>query len=78
VTHQGVNATLPPDKTPDTITLAEAVALLDARAERGGGGGSARRRAGARKAAPRKAPSGKKANGAKPARKGKAAGTAAE
>ncbi len=33
--HGGVNATLPRDKTPETITLAEAVALLDARAERG-------------------------------------------
>ena len=34
VSHNGVNATLPADKTPDTITLDEAVALLDARAER--------------------------------------------
>jgi DNA topoisomerase-1 len=36
VSHDGVNATLPADKTPDTITLDEAVALLDARAERSG------------------------------------------
>ena len=35
VSHDGVNATLPSDKTPDTITLDEAVALIDARAERG-------------------------------------------
>jgi len=35
VSHAGVNATLPTDKTPETITLEEAVALLDARAERG-------------------------------------------
>ena len=34
VSHNGVNATLPADKTPETITLDEAVALLDARAER--------------------------------------------
>jgi DNA topoisomerase I len=35
VSHDGVNATLPRDKTPETITLAEAVALLDARSSRG-------------------------------------------
>jgi DNA topoisomerase-1 len=34
VSHDGVNATLPADKTPDTVTLDEAVALVDARAER--------------------------------------------
>ena len=34
VSHDGVNATLPNDKTPETITLEEAVALLDARSER--------------------------------------------
>ena len=33
VSHDGVNATLPADKTPETVTLEEAVALLDARAE---------------------------------------------
>jgi DNA topoisomerase-1 len=32
VSHNGVNATLPNDKTPDTITLDEAIALIDARA----------------------------------------------
>jgi DNA topoisomerase-1 len=36
VSHDGVNATLPADKTPETVTLDEAVALLDARAERNG------------------------------------------
>ena len=36
VSHNGVNATLPADKTPETITLPEAVALIDARAERNG------------------------------------------
>jgi DNA topoisomerase-1 len=35
VSHDGVNATLPRDKTPETITLEEAAALIDARAERG-------------------------------------------
>jgi DNA topoisomerase-1 len=37
VTHDGINATLPSDKTPDTITLDEAVGLIAARAERTGG-----------------------------------------
>ncbi len=46
VTHDGVNATLPSDKTPETITLEEALALIAARAERTGG--EARRGAGAR------------------------------
>ena len=37
VSHDGVNATLPADMTPETITLEQAIPLLDARAERGGG-----------------------------------------
>ena len=36
VSHAGVNATLPSDMTPETITLEQASALLDARAARGG------------------------------------------
>ena len=36
VSHNGVNATLPADKTPETVTLDEAVALIDARADRNG------------------------------------------
>ena len=36
VSHEGVNATLPSDKTPETITLEEAAALIDARAARNG------------------------------------------
>jgi DNA topoisomerase I len=34
-THDGINATLPRDKTPETITLDEAAALIDARVESG-------------------------------------------
>jgi DNA topoisomerase I len=37
VTAGGVNATIPSDKTPDTITLPEAIALIDERAAKGGG-----------------------------------------
>jgi DNA topoisomerase I len=36
VSHNGVNATLPADKTPENVSLEEAVALIDARAERSG------------------------------------------
>ena len=36
VSHDGVNATLPADKTPESITLEEAAALIDARADRNG------------------------------------------
>src|SRR6266446_1206602 len=36
VTAGGVNATIPSDKTPDTITLAEAIALIDERVAKGG------------------------------------------
>jgi DNA topoisomerase-1 len=36
VSHNGVNATLPADKSPETITLHEALALLEARANRSG------------------------------------------
>jgi DNA topoisomerase-1 len=44
VSHNGINATLPSDKTPETVTLDEAIGLLDARAERTGGAPSQRRR----------------------------------
>ena len=37
VSHDGVNATLPNDITPDAVTLEQAVALVDARAEKTGG-----------------------------------------
>jgi len=47
VSHDGINATLPRDKAPETITLEEALPLLAARAEQIGNGGgrpSARRK----------------------------------
>jgi DNA topoisomerase-1 len=37
VSHDGVNATIPSGRNPDEITLEEAAALIDARAESGGG-----------------------------------------
>jgi len=55
VTNNGVNATLPSDKTPETITLDEAIVLLDARAERTGGGPTSRRKRPARKEPAKKA-----------------------
>ena len=66
VSHDGVNATLPRDKTPESITLDEAVALLDARATRSGDGPT-RRRAPARKAPAKRAAPAEPAK--KPARK---------
>jgi DNA topoisomerase I len=51
VTAGGVNATIPSDKTPETITLAEAIALIDERAAKGGG----KAKRAAKKAAPKKA-----------------------
>ncbi|HMH99647.1 MAG TPA: DNA topoisomerase, partial [Bradyrhizobium sp.] len=51
VTAGGVNATIPSDKTPETITLPEAIALIDERAAKGGG----KPKRGAKKAAPKKA-----------------------
>ena len=45
VTAGGVNATIPSDKDKDTITLAEAIALIDERAAKGGGKGKAKKAA---------------------------------
>ena len=59
--HAGVNATLPRDKTPDTISLDEAVALIDARAAQGGGKPSRRRAPAKAKTSSRKAPAKKAA-----------------
>lgn len=71
VTSGGVNATIPSDKTPETITLAEAIALIDERAAKGGG----KPKRGAKKASPKKAAKAKPADKAtdsdapKPAKK---------
>jgi DNA topoisomerase-1 len=64
VSHDGINVTLPPDKNPDTVTLEEAVTLIDAKAATG--------------ASPRgrKAPSRREPEGA--ASKGAAAAPASE
>jgi DNA topoisomerase-1 len=89
VSHNGVNATLTGDKTPDTVTLDEAVVLLDARAAMMGNSPKGRRAAGRKTASgkvaaspttKRKKPAAKPrkavAAHAKPARRTKA--TAAE
>jgi DNA topoisomerase-1 len=62
VSHDGVNATLPGEKTPDSITLEEAISLLDARIAAGGG----KKRKPASKAAPK--PAAKDGASAKPAK----------
>jgi DNA topoisomerase I len=68
VTHDGINATLPGDKTPETITLEEALGLIAARAERTGGGKRAAGKGAKAKAGAEKAAKPKKAKGkAKPA-----------
>ena len=46
VSHNGVNATLTGDKTPETVTLDEAIVLLDARAAMMGNSPKGRRAAG--------------------------------
>jgi DNA topoisomerase-1 len=69
VSHNGVNATLTGDKTPETVTLDEAIVLLEARAAAMGNSPKGRRAAG------RKTASGKAA--AKPAAKPKKPAAAA-
>ena len=76
VTHDGVNATLPADKTPETITLDEALPLLEARAARGGGKPPAKRRSVPRKAA--SARSGREAGDSRAQGEGQAAGAQEE
>jgi DNA topoisomerase-1 len=51
VTAGGVNATIPSDKTQDSITLAEAIVLIDERAAKGGGKSKAKKKPVAKKAA---------------------------
>jgi DNA topoisomerase-1 len=68
VSHNGINATITGDKTPETITLTEAVVLLDARADQLSS--QPRRAAGRKKAgAPSEAPKGRKKKTAEPADK---------
>ena len=55
VSHAGINATLPSDMTPDTVTLEQAIGLIEARAAKVGNAPKGRRAAG------RKTASGKKA-----------------
>jgi DNA topoisomerase I len=78
VSHDGVNATLPSDMTPETVTLEQALPLLDARAARGAGTGRktpAKRRPTARKAPakPKAAAQSAARDDKKSARKAKAA-----
>jgi DNA topoisomerase-1 len=67
VTAGGVNATIPSDKTQDTITLEEAISLIDERVAKGGG----KPKRGAKKAPAKKAAAKPAADGAapKPAKK---------
>jgi DNA topoisomerase-1 len=86
VSHNGVNATLTGDKTPDTVTLDEAIVLLDARAAMMSNSPKGRRAAGRKTASgkaaaspiakPKKPKKAVAAASAKPARRTKA--TAAE
>jgi DNA topoisomerase I len=68
VSHAGVNATLPKDKTPEGVTLREAVALLAARAEQTGAA-PAPRRASGRKTAGKAGAATKKPPAKPPAKK---------
>jgi DNA topoisomerase-1 len=75
VTSGGVNATIPSDIVPETITLAQAIALIDERAAKGGG----KPKRGAKKAAPKaKADAAKADAAAKPAKKAVAKKAAAK
>jgi DNA topoisomerase I len=80
VSHDKINATLPSDMTPETITLEQAVGLIEARAARLGGGKKtpkaakpAQPRGRARKAPKPSAAKPASAPAKKPARKAKAA-----
>jgi DNA topoisomerase I len=74
VSHDGVNASLPSDKTPESVTLEEAVSLLDARATNGRPPAQRRRPARAAAAKPARAkPAPAPAAAKKPSRKAKKA-----
>ena len=77
VTSGGVNATIPSDKTQETITLEEAIALIDERVAKGGG----KPKRGAKKKAPAKKAAAKAAadpKAPKPAKKAVAKKAAAK
>jgi DNA topoisomerase-1 len=69
VTAGGINATIPGDKTVDTITLPEAIALLDERAAKGGGSKRGAKKAKAAKPAKAEAKPDADTAAAKPAKK---------
>jgi DNA topoisomerase-1 len=73
VTAGGVNATIPSDKTPDTVTLPEAIALIDERVAKGGGkpkrGAKAASKPAGKAAAAKPAKADTDAKAAKPAKK---------
>jgi DNA topoisomerase I len=73
VTAGGVNATIPSDIAPEAITLAQAIALIDERAAKGGG----KAKRAAKKAAPKAKPEAEDA-AAKPAKKAVAKKAAAK
>jgi DNA topoisomerase-1 len=62
VSNNGINATLPADKTPDTVTLDEAIVLLDARAAAVGNSPRGKKTA-AKKAPAKKTAKGKATDG---------------
>ncbi|HEV7637020.1 MAG TPA: topoisomerase C-terminal repeat-containing protein, partial [Bradyrhizobium sp.] len=76
VTAGGVNATIPSDKTQDTITLPEAIALIDERVAKGGGKPArGKKKAAAKSAKPAKTAD---ATAPKPAKKAAAKKSAAK
>ena len=76
VTAGGVNATIPSDKTQDTITLPEAIALIDERVAKGGGKPKrGAKKAKAKQSLPRPKPT---AKAPKPAKKAAAKKSAAK
>ncbi len=77
VTHDGINATLPKDKTPETITLDEAVSLLAARAAQIGEGRPGKRGKSAKPAKSKKSAASAEADEAMPAPKARKAKNAA-
>jgi DNA topoisomerase-1 len=81
VTAGGINATIQGDKTPDTITLAEAIALIDERAAKGGGAKRGAKKKAAKPAKAEKAAAAKSdadATADKPAKKAMAKKAAAK